>query len=74
MRELLFGSWGPTIADICRQVFAYSVQYPRRVFACVLVAVLLITMMFGKRGSGTGGDGPDVGALDFGGGDGCGGD
>jgi hypothetical protein len=74
MRELLFGSWGPYIADVGRQTFAYGVEYPWRVFAAALVVVLLITMIFGKGNSGTGGDGPDLGALDFGGGDGCGGD
>ena len=73
MQELLFGSWGAPIANLGRQVAAYSVQYPWRVFAIVLVAFLLMTMMFSKRSSGTG-DGPELSGLDFGGGDGCGGD
>jgi hypothetical protein len=66
MQELLFGTlfgtWGP-------QIVAYAQQYPWRVFAAVLVAVLFIDLMFRKRSSGTG-DWPE---LDFGGGDGDGG-
>jgi hypothetical protein len=62
MQELLFGTWG-------LQIVAYSQQHPWRVFAAVLVAVLLMDLMFRKQSSGTGGD------LDLGGGDGdCGGD
>jgi hypothetical protein len=64
MQELLFGSWGP-------QFLAYSQQYPWRVFAAVLVAILLMDLMFRKRSSGTG-DGLDLGGFDFGDGDGCG--
>ena len=63
MQELLFGTlfgtWGP-------QIVAYSQQYPWRVFAAVLVAILFIDLMFRKRSSGAG-DWPE---LDFGGGDG----
>ena len=62
MQELLFGTWGP-------QIVAYSQQYPWRVFAAVLVAILITDLMFRKRSSGTG-DWPE---LDFGGGDGDGG-
>jgi hypothetical protein len=65
MQELLFGSWGP-------QIIAYSQQHPWRVFAAVLVAILLMDLMFRKRSSGTG-DWPELGGLDFGGGDGDGG-
>jgi hypothetical protein len=65
MQELLFGTWG-------LQIVAYSQQHPWRVFAAVLVAVLLMDLMFRKQSSGTGGD-LDLGGL--GGGDGdCGGD
>jgi hypothetical protein len=64
MQELLFGSWG-------KQIIAYSQQYPWRVFAAVLVALLLMDLMFRKRSSGTG-DGGELGGLDFGGGDGDG--
>ena len=63
MRELLLGSWGPQIA-------AYSEQYPLQVITTVLVAITIaITLMFGKRGSGSG----DAGGCSFGdGGGGCG--
>lgn len=71
MQELLFGSWGPPIVGFSRQVVAYSLQYPWRVFACVLVVILLVDLMFRKRSSGTG-DGLELGGLDFGGGDGGG--
>ncbi|MGH6641471.1 MAG: hypothetical protein ACRED3_02120 [Bradyrhizobium sp.] len=71
MPELLFGTWGPQIVGFSRQVAAYSLQYPWRVFAVVLVVILLIDMMFRKRASGTG-DGLELGGLDFGGGDGGG--
>jgi hypothetical protein len=64
MQELLFGTWGP-------QIIAFSQQYPWRVFAAVLVAILLMNLMFRKGSSGTG-DGPELGGLDFGGGDGDG--
>jgi len=62
MQELLLGTWGP-------QIVAYSLQYPWRVFAGLLVAILLLDLMFRKRSSGTG-DGLELGGLDFGGGDG----
>ena len=65
MQELLFGTWGP-------QIIAYSQQYPWRLFAAVLVVILLVRMMFSKRSSGTG-DGPELGGLGFGCGDGDGG-
>jgi hypothetical protein len=64
MQELLLGSWGPQIA-------ATTQQYPWRVFAAVLVLVLLLDMMF-RRTRGTGGD-ADIGGWDFDGdGGGCG--
>ena len=66
MQELLFGTWGPQIARVGRQVAAYSVQYPWRVFAAVLVVILLIDLMFRRRSSGAG-DGLELGGLDFGG-------
>ena len=63
MQELLFGplllTWGPQIIDYVR-------QYPWRVFAAVLVFVLLMDLMFRKRSS-RGGDGGDFSGLDFGG-------
>jgi hypothetical protein len=72
MQELLVGSWGPQIADHGRQVIAYSLQYPWRVFAACLVAFLLMDLMLRKRSSGTG-DGLELGGLDLGGdGDGSG--
>ena len=71
MQELLFGTWGPPILGFSRQVVAYSLQYPWRVFAIVLVVILLIDMMFRKRSAGDGIDGFDFGG---GGGDGDGGD
>ena len=73
MQELLFGSWGPSIVSFGRQVAAYSLQHPWRVFAAVVVVILLIDLMFRKRASGSG-DGLELGGLDFGGGDGDGGD
>ena len=67
MQELLFGTWGP-------QIVSYSQQNPWRVFAMVLVTILLLDLLFRKQSSGTGG-GPDIGDLDFGGDGGdCGGD
>jgi hypothetical protein len=72
MQELLFGTWGPQIVSFSRQIVAYSLQYPWRVFAAVLVVILLTDLMFRKRSSGTG-DGLELGGLDFGGGDGDGG-
>lgn len=69
MQELLFGplllTWGP-------QIIGYVRQYPWRVFAAVLVFVLLMDLMFRKRSRG--GDGGDFGGLDFGGDGDCGGD
>jgi hypothetical protein len=64
MQELLFGTWSPPI-------IAYSQQYPWRVFAAVLVTILLLDLMFRKRSSG-GGDGVDIGGFDCGDGDGGG--
>jgi hypothetical protein len=66
MQELLIGSLGS-------QLLAYAQQHPWRVFAAVLVAVLLIDMLFRQRSSGTG-DFPELGGLDFGGDGDCGGD
>ena len=60
----LFGTWGP-------QIVSYAQQYPWRVFAAVLVAILLLDLMLRKRSSRTG-DGLELGGLDFGGGDGDG--
>ena len=71
MQELLFGSWGPQLVGFSGQIVAYSLQYPWRVFAAVLVVILLMDLMFRKRASGTG-DGLELGGLDFGGGDGDG--
>ena len=71
MQDLLFGTWGPQLADYGRQIIAYSQQHPWRVFAAMLVALLLMDLMFRKRSSGTG-DGLELGGLDFGGGDGDG--
>jgi len=74
MQELLVGSWGPQIAAYGQQVIAYSLQYPWRVFAACLAAILLVDLMRRKQSSGTG-DSPDFGGLDFGGDGGdCGGD
>jgi hypothetical protein len=66
MQQLLFGTWGS-------QIIAYSAQYPWRVFAAVLAAILLLDLMFRKQ-SGSGGD-LDIGGFDCGGegdGGGCG--
>jgi len=63
MQELLPGSWG-------QQIVACSQQYPRRVFAAVLVAILLLDLMFRKSPSSSGGGA--IGGFDFGDGDGCG--
>ena len=49
---------------------AYSQQYPWRVFAAVLVAILLLDLMFRNKRSSS--DGGDFGGLGFGDGDGCG--
>jgi hypothetical protein len=65
MQELLFGTWSP-------QIIAYSQQYPWRVFAAVLVAILLLDLTFLKgRLSGVG-DGGDFRGSDCGDGDGGG--
>ena len=71
MQELLVGSWGPQIAAYGRHVVAYSLQYPWRVFAACLAAILLVDLMRRKQSSGTG-DGLELGGLDFGAGDGDG--
>ena len=63
MQEFLFGTWSP-------QIIAYSQQYPWRVFAAVLVAILLLDLMFRKTRSSS--DGGDFGGFDFGDGDGDG--
>jgi hypothetical protein len=62
VQEFLFGTWSP-------QIIAYSQQYPWRVFAAVLVTILLLDLMFRKRSSS---DGGDIGGLGFGDGDGGG--
>ncbi len=62
MQEFLFGTWSP-------QIIAYGQQYLWRVFAAVLVAILLLDLMFRKRSSS---DGGDFGGLGFGDGDGGG--
>jgi hypothetical protein len=65
MQELLLGSWGP-------QIVATTQKYPWRVFAAVLVLVLLLDMLF-RQTRGTSGDagigGWDVGGDGDGGGD-----
>ena len=61
MQELLLGTWGS-------QIVAYGQQYPWRVFAAVLVGILLLDLMFGKKRAS--GDGVDIGGFDFGDGDG----
>jgi hypothetical protein len=62
MQEILLGNWGPQIA-------AYSRQYPVQVITTVLVATTIVmTLMFGKRGSGSG----DAGGCSFDDGDGGG--
>ena len=72
MQDLLLGTWVLHVASFGRQAVAYGQQYPWRVFAAVLVAILVADMMFRNRASGTG-DGLELGGLDFGGGDGDGG-
>jgi hypothetical protein len=62
MQELLLGTWG-------RPIVAYCQQYPWRVFAAVLVGILVLDLMFRKSRSSSGGD-VDVGGFDFGDGDG----
>ncbi len=66
MQELLLGSWG-------LQIVATTREYPWRVFAAVLVLVLLLGMPF-RQNRGTAGD-AGIGSWDFGGdgdGGGCG--
>jgi len=62
VQEFLFGTWSP-------QIITYGQQYPWRVFAAVLVVILLLDLMFRKRSSS---DGGDFGGLGFGDGDGGG--
>ena len=61
MQELLFGSLG-------LQAYAYAQQHPWRVFAAVLVTILIADLLFQKRSSRSG-DGRAGG--DFGLGDGA---
>jgi hypothetical protein len=66
MQELLLGTWGPRIVTAAQ-------QHPWRVFAAILVFVLLLDMLF-RKNRGTTGD-ADFGGWDFGGdgdGGGCG--
>ena len=67
MNELLFGPW---------PLFAGTKLYSWQVLAAVLVgaqfSVLVLHMIFGKKGSSSAGDGGDIGGWDFG--DGGGGD
>jgi hypothetical protein len=62
MQELLFGIWSP-------QLISYRQQHPWRVFAIVLVGILVLDMMF--REDRSGGD-SGVGGWDLGDGDGGG--
>ena len=62
MQELLLGTWGS-------QIVAYGQQYPWRVFAAVIAALVLLDLMFRKRSSS---DGGDFGGLGDGDGDGGG--
>lgn len=64
MQELLFGTWSPSIK-------AYGQQYPWRLFAIVLVAILFVDLML-RKGPSLSGDGVDIGGFDFGDGDGGG--
>ena len=63
MQELLFGTWGP-------QIIAYAQQYPWRVFAAVIAALVLLDLLFRSNRSSSDGD---FGGLGFGDGDGDGG-
>jgi hypothetical protein len=58
MQELLLGSWGA-------QILAAAQQHPWRVFAAILVLVLLLDMLL-RKNRGTTGD-ADIGGWDFGG-------
>jgi len=63
MQELLFGSWGVQVLD-------YGRQYPWRLFAFVLVGILLLDLIFRKQSRGTGADFDlDLGGDGDGGGD-----
>jgi hypothetical protein len=64
VQELLFGTWSP-------QIIAYSRQYPWRVFAAVLAAILLLDLMFRRNHASSGGD-AGIGGWDSGDGGGCG--
>jgi hypothetical protein len=62
MPEFLLGSWGP-------QFLAFSRQNPLPMICVLLTAVsIVLTLMFGVRGFGSG----DPGGSDFGDGDGGG--
>ena len=68
MQDLLLGTWRAQIVAYCR-------QDPLQALAAVLlVASIVMTLVFGTRGSGSG----DTGGVSFGDGDGdgggCGGD
>ena len=52
MQELLFGSLG-------LQAYAYTQQHPWRVFAAVLVTILIADLLFRKRSSRSGDGGGD---------------
>ena len=69
MQELLFGTWGLQIVSFGGHVVAYSVQHPWRVFAIVVVVIVLIDIMFRKLPAGDGIDGFDFGGDGDGGGD-----
>jgi hypothetical protein len=64
MQEFLFGTWSP-------QIIAYSQKYPWRVFAIVLVGILVLDLILRKDRSR--GDGGDFGGFDWGDGGGDGG-
>ena len=68
MQDLLFGTWGPPIVGFGLQIIAYGIQHPWRVFAAILVVVLLTDIMFRSRPAGDGIDGFDLGGGDGGGG------
>ena len=64
MQQWLFGTWG-------HDILAYSRQYPAPVLAVVLAGIsIVINLVFGTRGSGSGD--LDIGGYDFGDGDGGG--
>jgi|tagenome__1003787_1003787.scaffolds.fasta_scaffold20936410_3 hypothetical protein len=70
MQELLFG---PLLLSLGPRIVGYVRHYPWRVFAAILVVVLLMDLMFRKRSS-RGSGGGDFGGLDLGGEGDCGGD